>query len=105
MVPLCIVMHDSFNPECREGLRAANWEANPHVQFVELDFTAGQVSTQPESADQRWGGLALAMMTPEKRTGPLRITGRADRTIHYLDRSILAFKRGNRKRALREWLK
>ena len=27
--PLYVVMHDSFNPECRRGMKEAPWETNP----------------------------------------------------------------------------
>ena len=35
-----VILHDSFNPECREGMRTANWAANPQVHAVELDRAA-----------------------------------------------------------------
>ena len=41
--PLYLVMHDSFNPECRRGMKEANWEANPHVHTVEIDFVVGMM--------------------------------------------------------------
>jgi cephalosporin hydroxylase len=40
-VPLYIAMHDSFNPECRAGIRAANWSENDYVHAVEVDFVPG----------------------------------------------------------------
>ena len=58
-VPFYIIMHDSFNPQCRLGLKQADWLANPHVHAVELDFIAGAVNSAPNFRNQLWGGLAL----------------------------------------------
>ncbi|MGA2052866.1 MAG: class I SAM-dependent methyltransferase, partial [Opitutales bacterium] len=35
---LVFILHDSFNPGCREGMRTANWAKSPYVRHVELDF-------------------------------------------------------------------
>jgi len=40
--PLYIVMHDSFNPDCRNGMPEANRPANAHVHLLELDFVTGR---------------------------------------------------------------
>jgi hypothetical protein len=79
-VPLYIVMHDSFNPQCRLGLKQANWSGNRYVHAVELDFVAGTVSSAPNYRDQLWGGLALGILLPHERQGRFEITGRAGRT-------------------------
>jgi hypothetical protein len=71
--PLWILMHDSSNPECRRGIAAANWAANPHVHAVELDFLPGTVSGAADFRDQIWGGMALALLLPEPRQHPLEI--------------------------------
>ena len=41
--PLYILMHDSFNPGCRRGMRTAEWSSNPHVHLVELDYVSGRL--------------------------------------------------------------
>ena len=46
-VPLYIIMHDSFNPICRDGLRRAAWADCPYVHAVELDFVSGVVNPRP----------------------------------------------------------
>ncbi len=68
-----ITMHDSFNPECRAGIKAASWD-RPWVHHVEVDFTIGNLMPQPFVYGQMWGGLALAEIASEDRTCPLRIT-------------------------------
>jgi hypothetical protein len=80
-VPLYIIMHDSFNPECREGLRRAQWPSNPHVHVVELDFVAGIVNPSPAFRGEQWGGLALAVLLPEERSGRFEITARSELTL------------------------
>ena len=87
-VPFYILMHDSFNPECRAGMRAADWENNPYVQAVELDFVPGVVNPAPAFRNQLWGGLALAILTPEKRIGQFAITGRAELTFQIASRAV-----------------
>jgi hypothetical protein len=79
-VPLYIVMHDSFNPQCRLGLMQANWSANRYCHAVELDFVAGTVNSAPNYRDELWGGLALGILLPYERQGRFEITGRAERT-------------------------
>ena len=75
---LYIVIHDSFNPGVRRGLRTANWAGNPYVHRVELDFVAGGVATDPRVRHQLWGGgLAIAILSPEPRGGNLEISARS----------------------------
>lgn len=73
--PLFIIMHDSFNPECRKGILTANWRSNPYVHTLELDYVVGRFVTKEESDNYRtmWCGFALAIMLPEKRSGDLLI--------------------------------
>ena len=74
--PLYVVMHDSFNPECRRGMKEAPWETNPHVHAVELDFVVGMLcgNDEPPGYERAmWCGLGLALFFPERRVGQLRI--------------------------------
>ena len=73
--PLYVIMHDSFNPACRKGIRTANWAANPHVHLLELDYVCGRLMPKDEGPNYRqmWCGFALAIMLPEPRTGDLLI--------------------------------
>jgi glycosyltransferase involved in cell wall biosynthesis len=71
-----IVMHDSFNPGCRRGMLEADWAACPHVAWVDLDFIPGRViesSPDNPSSGEMWGGLALAILSPQQRSGDLMI--------------------------------
>lgn len=73
--PLYIVMHDSFNPGCRGGMKAADWASNPHAHMVELDFVVGRFVTQEEGDGygQMWCGFGLGILLPEKRSGDVII--------------------------------
>lgn len=59
---LVILMHDPFNPDCRHGIRSADWASNPHVHYVELDFTVGNFhSPAHDTATEgsMWGGACM----------------------------------------------
>lgn len=72
--PLYVALHDSFNPECRRGMAAADWASSPFVHYVELDFVSGQFNRiETSGARNMWCGLALALMLPERREGDLII--------------------------------
>ncbi len=68
VVPLWILMHDSWNPECRSGIADADWAANPHVHSVELDLCPA--SCRPtRSSGIRSGGLG-PRAAPARAPGP-----------------------------------
>ncbi|MGV8108412.1 glycosyltransferase [Methanospirillum sp.] len=72
--PLLIVMHDSFNPECRKGMLEVNWEKSPYVQWVDLDFIPGRiVETEGPSHGEMWGGLGLVYMSPQIRESNVQV--------------------------------
>jgi hypothetical protein len=77
--PCYILMHDSFNPFCREGIISAAWEKSPHVHSVDVDFITGKLHPPGETYNgmhvdaQMWGGFGLAVMRPEERVGPLKM--------------------------------
>ena len=81
VVPLYVVMHDSFNPECRSGLRTAAWRECPHLHWVELDFVGGTINPSPVFRGQLWGGLALGLLQPEPAQGRVEISSRAELTF------------------------
>jgi hypothetical protein len=73
---LVFILHDSFNPGCREGMRTANWAKSPFVHHVELDFIPGIFQYEArDTAEPRsmWGGFGCAVLMPEKRNGPLHV--------------------------------
>ena len=68
--PMVILAHDSGNPGCRAGILAADWNANPHVHFVQCDFVPGQIIEHSihDGRGEVWGGLALAYLDPKPRS-------------------------------------
>jgi hypothetical protein len=74
--PVFIIFHDSFHPPCRQGIVTADWAGCDHVDYVEVDFIPGVYHHEAfDTAAPRtmYGGLALAIMRPERRAGPLTI--------------------------------
>jgi hypothetical protein len=69
-----VVFHDSFNPEARAGILSASWQECPYVHFVEVDYIPGvfhHKAFDTAQAGSMYGGLAVALMKPQKRTEPL----------------------------------
>lgn len=76
--PMYVIMHDSFNPDVREGIRRARWAANPYVHSVEIDFIPGVLHQGGDADREMWGGFGLAVLRPEKRIGTLPISSRKE---------------------------
>jgi hypothetical protein len=73
-VPMFVVMHDGFNPKCREGMLAARWERCPFLRWVDVDFVPGRIVEHGGGGDgEMWGGLALAYLSPERSSEPPRV--------------------------------
>jgi hypothetical protein len=71
-----VLMHDSFNPDCREGIRTAGWEACPFVHEVELDVVPGWFHLPDDGTNlthEMWAGFALAVLAPHARAHRLVI--------------------------------
>jgi hypothetical protein len=80
--PLVMMLHDGFNPGCRQGMLSADWSRSPHVQWVDLDFIPGRLVEHGGGGDgEMWGGLALALLAPAPRTGPLTVGATAKRAF------------------------
>lgn len=66
--PLFVIIHNSFNPECRRGILSADWNSCPYVQWADIDFVPGCIIENGSASDgEMWGGLALIFMTPAHR--------------------------------------
>lgn len=75
--PMVILMHDSFNPDCRAGILSADWGRCPEVAAVEVDLVQGIFHAKAHdtaAAGSMWGGFACALLRPETRRQPLEIT-------------------------------
>ncbi len=71
--PLYIIMHDSFNPQCRAGILEAAWDDSPYIHHVEIDFVPGIISGEGQFYRQMWNGFAAALMLPTERKGRVPI--------------------------------
>jgi len=65
--PLTILMHDSFNPNCRRGMLTANYAANKNVHFVDIDFLQGTYSVSKAVSGEMWGGFGMIYLKPGAR--------------------------------------
>lgn len=66
--PTVLLMHDSSNPAVRKGIIEAPWADNPYAHCLNLDFVPGLLFDREDIKGQIWGGLAAAVMLPEKRS-------------------------------------
>ena len=63
--PLFLVAHDSFNQECRRGMREAKWHSAKYLRWVDLDFVPGRVVEHGGGGHgQLWGGMCFAYFEP-----------------------------------------
>ncbi|MGB1232455.1 MAG: class I SAM-dependent methyltransferase [Winogradskyella sp.] len=91
--PITIILHDSFNPTCRKGMRACNYNANTYVHNVELDFVTGAFNHDGLYREM-WGGFACIQLLPELRKTALEVNAYQDKLyrITYL-KSIHFYKK------------
>ena len=69
---LNIILHDSFNPDCRRGMTSVNYTTNKHVHYVELDYISG--TFEPDGLkNEMWGGFGHIVLLNEERTRNLEI--------------------------------
>lgn len=86
--PMIVMMHDSGNPDTRRGILSVDWNANPHMRFVDCDFVPGQIIEHAihDGRGEVWGGLGLAYLDAGHRTGPVEIRQSAATSIRSLHR-------------------
>jgi hypothetical protein len=68
-----ILMHDSSNPAVRKGIAEAPWDDSPYIHGLDLDLIPGMLYDRSDIKGQMWGGLAAAIMLPEKRSGAVSV--------------------------------
>ena len=83
-----IVMHDSSNPAVRRGIIAADWNGCPYVHGLDLDFVPGALYGRADIRNQIWGGLALAVLLPERRLGALEIQANFSHSLYAFDQFV-----------------
>ncbi len=70
--PLTIIMHDSFNPQCRKGIKSVNYAQYPAVNYVELDYITGSF-WHNDTYREMWGGFAIIKTDPHQPNKDVRI--------------------------------
>ena len=86
-----ILMHDSSNPTVRKGIVDAPWADNPYVHGLDLDFVPGMLYDREDIKGQIWGGLAAAVILPEKRSGDFALLASFEPSrLVLLEKSIYA---------------
>jgi glycosyltransferase involved in cell wall biosynthesis len=88
--PLFILMHDSFNPECRRGMLESAWAQSPYVHHVNLDFVPGRMIETGSARGEMWGGLGFAYLLPTPRSGELGPIVSADGMFRIVQRATAA---------------
>jgi hypothetical protein len=67
--PFVILLHDSFNPQCRKGIRNMPYSRYPAVEYVELDYVTGSY-WHNDTYREMWGGLAMIRVNPGNNQTP-----------------------------------
>lgn len=73
---LYVLFHDTFIPMARKGILGADWEKNPNVHYVEIDFVPGVFHEKMKGSNRKnviAGGLCLAIIEPHPRDFELQI--------------------------------
>jgi hypothetical protein len=70
---LYVILHDSFNPRCREGMLAARWTESSYVHAVDIDFLPGSLHSDPRYHREMWDGFACGLLLPSERVDELVI--------------------------------
>jgi hypothetical protein len=66
-----VLMHDTFNPLVREGVKSCLSGDYPHVHFADLDFAPGIILDSGPLKGEIWGGFSLFILEPYKREGAI----------------------------------
>lgn len=64
--PVTIILHDSFNPQCRKGIKSIDYSKFPMVEYVELDYVTGSF-WHNNTYREMWGGFAMIKLNPLKK--------------------------------------
>jgi hypothetical protein len=86
--PCFILMHDSSNPEVRKGIQESNWESSPHLFALNIDYVPGQLYSREDIKNQVWGGLGLALMLPEERSGNIELQSHFAYSLQAFDKFV-----------------
>lgn len=66
---LTILMHDSYNPECRKGMKDVDFTKYDNIEYVELDYITGSFWHNNNNREM-WGGLAMIKLKTDPCDNP-----------------------------------
>jgi len=69
--PCVILMHDTANPNVREGILTADWDLCAYAHALDIDFIPGILHPRKDIRNQFWGGIGVGLLLPKRRIGPL----------------------------------
>jgi hypothetical protein len=70
---ITILLHDSFNPQSRAGIKSLKYSNYPNVSYVELDYITGSF-WHNKSYREMWGGFAMIVIDPNKQGETLQLS-------------------------------
>jgi hypothetical protein len=102
--PITIILHDSFNPQCRAGIKGIDYAQYPQVKYVELDFITGSF-WHNNTYREMWGGFAMIQLDPTNTT-PALIMGSQEQLFKraYLSSTHLIKDRFHFLAPVKSWL-
>lgn len=70
--PLTIILHDSFNPQCRLGMKSIDYSKYNSIDHIDLDYIHGCFSPN-KNYKEMWGGFAIIKINPKIKKSNSRI--------------------------------
>lgn len=88
-----ILLHDTMNEDCRDGIESVAFDDFPNVRYVELDFLTGYMGRTAPFVGQLWGGFGVVLVDAERDPG---IPGSIEGDPRYFDAHSMVERLGGR---------
>ena len=81
---LTVILHDSYNPQCRKGMRKINYSDYKNIEYIELDYIPGTF-WHNDTYREMWGGFALIQIgNKAKNLTEVHLAAKKPYAINYL---------------------
>ena len=70
--PLTVILHDSFNPQCRLGMKSVEYKKYNFIEHIDLDYIHGCFSPN-KNYKEMWGGFAIISINPKIKKSSSKI--------------------------------
>lgn len=70
--PLTVILHDSFNPQCRLGMKSVPYKKYRFIEHIDLDYIHGCFSPNTNYREM-WGGFAIIKINPKIKKSNYKI--------------------------------